>query len=106
MKQGWRPYICLYLGHSVDGTALFGPDLLEQLETLGIGFSVDTIQAPKVITCGFLIGTHMSDFNLEDYNTILVSIPRFSLHPVAVVCQNIFRYPGKKDQMFQLLCFE
>ena len=58
VKRGWRPYVCLYLGHNVDGETLFGPDLLEQLESLGIGFSVDTIQASKVVTCRFLIDTY------------------------------------------------
>ena len=84
-----------YLGHNVDGEALFGPDLLEQLGSLGIGFSVDTIQASKVITCGFLVGTYMTGFNLEHYNNVLAFIPRFALHPVGVVRRNILRYPGK-----------
>ena len=96
VKRGWRPYVRLYLGHNVEGETLFGPDLQVQLEGLGIGFSVDTIQASKVITCGFLVGTYMTGFNLEHYNAILASIPKFAQHPVAVVRRNILRYPGEK----------
>ena len=27
-KQGWGPYVCLYLSHNVDGEMLFGLDLM------------------------------------------------------------------------------
>ena len=50
-------------GHNVDREVLFDPDLMEQLEGLGIRFSVDTVQTSKVITCGFLVGAYRAGFN-------------------------------------------
>ena len=49
-----------------------------------------------MVTCGFLVGTYMTGFNLEHYNAILASISRFALHPVAVVRRNILRYLSEK----------
>ena len=46
-----------------------------------------------MVSCWYI---YMPGFKLERYNAILASVPRFSLHPVAVVCRNILLYLDEK----------
>ena len=53
----WSTYICVYVGHTVDVAAFLDLSLLSDLADAGVVLTVDPIQAPQVVICGWLLGT-------------------------------------------------
>ena len=85
------------MGHALPPDTLFSPAVHEQVESRDCQLRVDTIQAAKVVVCGFLVGSYMKTFNLDHYNALLSMVPKFAACPVAVIKKNIVVTPGEKN---------
>ena len=50
---------------------------------------MDLIQAPVIVTCGFLVGSYMKAFNIDHYNALLSMIPKFAACHISIVRKNV-----------------
>eukprot|EP00536_Pseudo-nitzschia_multiseries_P012256 jgi/Psemu1/31481/gm1.31481_g len=83
------PHLQFYIGHSVPVATLLSDTLLQRLQDREMDFKYDHIQASTTVTCGFLLGSYMQSFDLNHYNALLQTHPRFQAFPIAVIWKNI-----------------
>ena len=81
----------------------FCPSLLEAVDARDSSLSIDNIQAATIVTCGFLVGSYMQTFNVDHYNALLSTIPKFAAFPVSVIKKNVQLIAGKKMVLVSLL---
>ena len=58
---------------------------------------MDLIQAPTIVTCGFLVGSYMISFNIDHYNALLSMIPKFAACPISIVRKSVQLVAGEKN---------
>ena len=87
------------------GEELFCPQLQETLDARDCTLTVDLTQALVIVTCGFLVGSYMKTFNIDHYNALLSTIPKFAACPISIVMKNV-QLGGKKTapRSLQLMC--
>ena len=96
LRNGLRPFLRFFVGHTLPPDTLFTPAVHEQVESRDCQLRVDTIQAAKVVVCGFLVGSYMKTFNLDHYNALLSIVPKFAACPVVVIKKNIVVTQAKR----------
>ena len=108
LRKGRRAWIRFYIGHDVSVSSLLSTAELK-LDSRDITFTMDTIQAPSTVICGFLVGTHRS-FDLQHYSALLNSVPSLANHPVALSTKSLKLYyqetvpKGREVYAVHVLC--
>ena len=96
LRSGNIPFLRFLLGDDKSGEALFCSDLQEALEARDYFLRVDHIQADTIGTYGFLVGSYMKSFNVDHYNTLLSTNPKFTACPGSVIKNNVQLIAGEK----------
>ena len=89
LRAGNRSFLRFLVGHDKSYKELFCPTLQTDLEARELFLEVDHIQAATIVTCGFLVGSYMKSFNVDSYNALLSTIPKFASFPVSVIKENV-----------------
>ena len=84
-KTGQHPWIRMYLGHDSAPDALV-ESVSHSLLTDDSRLKIDTIQAPQIQTCGWLLGAHRN-MDLPHYERLLNALPDLSGFPTALTCK-------------------